>query len=82
MRPMLGSSRTVVGERCPVDFFRLARVNGSWKIVSKTFAHTGGTPPGAYLFAALGHVGANLRSDLARGHAVPLLQAVSLDKAV
>jgi hypothetical protein len=29
-----------------VDFFSLARINGSWKIVSKTFAHTGGTPPG------------------------------------
>jgi hypothetical protein len=30
-----------------VDFFSLARINGSWKIVSKTFAHTGGAPPGA-----------------------------------
>lgn len=30
-----------------VDFFTLARINGSWKIVSKAFAHTGGTPPGA-----------------------------------
>jgi putative lumazine-binding protein len=30
-----------------VDFFSLAKINGSWKIVNKTFAHTGGTPPGA-----------------------------------
>ena len=30
-----------------VDFFTLARIDGSWKIVSKTFAHTGGTPPAA-----------------------------------
>ena len=43
---------TVVEEGCWgdvsfVDFFSLARINGAWKIVSKTFAHTGGTPPGA-----------------------------------
>ncbi len=35
------------GDVCFVDFFSLARINGSWMIVSKTFAHTGGTPPGA-----------------------------------
>jgi Putative lumazine-binding len=29
-----------------VDFFSLARIDGSWKIVNKAFAHTGGTPPG------------------------------------
>jgi hypothetical protein len=28
-----------------VDFFAVARIDGSWKIVNKTFAHTGGTPP-------------------------------------
>jgi hypothetical protein len=28
-----------------VDFFLLARIDGSWKIVSKSFAHTGGEPP-------------------------------------
>ena len=27
------------------DFFTLARIDGDWKIVNKTFAHTGGTPP-------------------------------------
>jgi hypothetical protein len=30
-----------------VDFFLLARIDGSWKIVSKSFAHTGGEPPAA-----------------------------------
>ncbi len=29
-----------------VDFFSLARIDGSWRIVGKTFAHTGGTPAG------------------------------------
>jgi hypothetical protein len=28
-----------------VDFFSLARIDGTWKIVNKTFLHTGGTPP-------------------------------------
>ena len=28
-----------------VDFFLLARIDGAWKIVSKSFAHTGGEPP-------------------------------------
>jgi hypothetical protein len=28
-----------------VDYFSLARINGSWTIVNKVFAHTGGTPP-------------------------------------
>jgi hypothetical protein len=28
-----------------IDYFSLARINGSWKIVNKVFAHTGGTPP-------------------------------------
>jgi hypothetical protein len=27
------------------DFFTLARIDGAWKIVNKTFAHTGGEPP-------------------------------------
>lgn len=30
-----------------VDFFSLARIRGEWKIVNKTFAHRGGTPPAA-----------------------------------
>lgn len=28
-----------------VDFFALAKIDGSWKIVNKTFAHTGGELP-------------------------------------
>ena len=28
-----------------VDFFSLARVDGRWQIVNKTYAHTGGEPP-------------------------------------
>src|SRR5919199_4116999 len=28
-----------------IDYFLLARIEGSWKIVSKLFAHTGGEPP-------------------------------------
>lgn len=28
-----------------VDFFSLARINGTWKIVNKTYAHTGGELP-------------------------------------
>ena len=28
-----------------VDFFSLCRMDGTWKIVNKTFAHTGGQPP-------------------------------------
>jgi hypothetical protein len=28
-----------------VDYFSLARTDGSWKIVNKTFAHTGGSLP-------------------------------------
>jgi hypothetical protein len=27
------------------DFFSLVRVGGDWKLVNKTFAHTGGEPP-------------------------------------
>ena len=27
------------------DFFALARIDGEWKIVNKTFAHTAGEPP-------------------------------------
>jgi hypothetical protein len=27
------------------DYFSLARIDGAWKIVNKTYAHTGGTPP-------------------------------------
>jgi len=30
-----------------VDFFALARIDGAWKIVNKTFIHTGGEPPAA-----------------------------------
>jgi hypothetical protein len=30
-----------------VDFFALARIDGSWKIVNKVFAHTGGEMPTA-----------------------------------
>jgi hypothetical protein len=29
-----------------VDILSLWKSNGAWKIVNKTFAHTGGTPPG------------------------------------
>ena len=28
-----------------VDFFSLCRIEGTWKIVNKTFAHVGGKPP-------------------------------------
>jgi hypothetical protein len=28
-----------------VDFFTLAKIDGAWKIVNKTFAHTGGEMP-------------------------------------
>ena len=28
-----------------VDFFSLAKIDGRWCIVNKTFAHTGGEPP-------------------------------------
>jgi hypothetical protein len=28
-----------------VDFFSLAKIDGRWWIVNKTFAHTGGEPP-------------------------------------
>jgi len=28
-----------------LDFFSVARIDGSWKIVNKIFAHTGGEPP-------------------------------------
>ena len=28
-----------------IDYFLLARIEGSWKIVCKLFAHTGGEPP-------------------------------------
>ncbi len=27
------------------DYFTLARIDGAWTIVNKTFAHTGGEPP-------------------------------------
>ena len=29
-----------------VDWFALAKIDGAWKIVNKTFAHTGGEMPG------------------------------------
>jgi hypothetical protein len=28
-----------------IDFFALNRISGSWKIVNKSFIHTGGEPP-------------------------------------
>jgi hypothetical protein len=28
-----------------IDFFALARIDGAWRIVNKTFVHTGGEPP-------------------------------------
>ena len=28
-----------------IDYLSLARINGTWKIVNKLFAHTGGEPP-------------------------------------
>jgi len=28
-----------------LDFFSLCRIDGTWKIVNKTFAHVGGEPP-------------------------------------
>ena len=28
-----------------IDYFQLARIDGSWKVVSKLFAHTGGDVP-------------------------------------
>jgi hypothetical protein len=28
-----------------IDYLQLARIDGTWKIVSKLFAHTGGEPP-------------------------------------
>ena len=28
-----------------IDFFNLAKIDGRWWIVNKTFAHTGGEPP-------------------------------------
>ena len=28
-----------------VDFLNLCRIDGTWKIVNKTFVHTGGEPP-------------------------------------
>jgi len=28
-----------------IDFFTLAKIDGRWQIVNKTFAHTGGEPP-------------------------------------
>jgi hypothetical protein len=27
------------------DFFTLVKIDGTWTIVNKTFAHTGGEPP-------------------------------------
>ena len=29
-----------------VDYFTMARVDGGWKIIAKTYAHTGGQPSG------------------------------------
>jgi hypothetical protein len=33
------------GSMSCVDFFALAKIDGSWKIVNKTFAHSGGEVP-------------------------------------
>jgi hypothetical protein len=33
------------GSMSCVDFFALAKIGGSWKIVNKTFAHSGGEVP-------------------------------------
>ena len=30
-----------------VDYFSVARIGGRWQITNKTYAHTGGQPPGA-----------------------------------
>ncbi|MGI9031021.1 MAG: nuclear transport factor 2 family protein [Ilumatobacteraceae bacterium] len=30
-----------------VDYFSVARIEGRWQITNKTYAHTGGQPPGA-----------------------------------
>ncbi len=30
-----------------VDYFTLARFDGRWQIINKTYAHTGGQPPGS-----------------------------------
>jgi hypothetical protein len=30
-----------------IDYLQLARIDGTWKVVSKLFAHTGGEPPAA-----------------------------------
>lgn len=30
-----------------VSHFSIARIDGRWKIVDKTYAHTGGRPPGS-----------------------------------
>ena len=30
-----------------VDYFSVARIDGRWQITNKTYAHTGGQPPGA-----------------------------------
>jgi Putative lumazine-binding len=35
----------VWGKVSMTDFFTLAQLDGAWKIVNKTFAHTGGEPP-------------------------------------
>jgi hypothetical protein len=34
-----------VGNCLFVDIFSLARIDGTWKIVNKTFVHTGGEQP-------------------------------------
>jgi hypothetical protein len=30
-----------------IDYFTVARIEGRWQIINKTYAHTGGQPPGA-----------------------------------
>ena len=32
-------------ESVPIDYFSLGKVDGAWKIVNKTFTHTGGELP-------------------------------------
>lgn len=42
-RPNVRSRRVVVASLSFVDYFSVVRIDGSWRIVNKAFAHTGGT---------------------------------------
>jgi hypothetical protein len=46
------------------DFFTLARIDDDWKIVSRAFAHTGGTPPPTWARWALWRRDLDARGDL------------------